>query len=124
MNKLGLTLLICMTLITSNTFADVASKGNKKLSAIHTKILQKYPDVKHINSADFIQLEQDRTLIFDVRELEEYAVSHLKTPPEETLHAPTPGHPCQRPGQNGPVAARSCHTPRYRVSCPPDSRRY
>ena len=78
MNKLGLTLLICMTLITSNTFADVASKGNKKLSAIHTKILQKYPDVKHINSADFIQLEQDRTLIFDVRELEEYAVSHLK----------------------------------------------
>ena len=78
MNKLSLTLLICMTIITTNTFADVASKSIKKLSTIHTKILRKYPSVKHINTSDFMQLEQNRTLIFDVRQLEEYVVSHLK----------------------------------------------
>ena len=78
MNKLGLILLIIMTLLSSLTFTEAASKANKKLSATHEKIIKKYPEVKHIKSDDFILLKTSQTLIFDVREPEEYAVSHLK----------------------------------------------
>ncbi len=78
MKKLGIILLISMTLLTSQTFAEAASKAAQKLSAVHTKILKKYPEIKHINAVDFVKLKPNQTLIFDVREYDEYAVSHLK----------------------------------------------
>ena len=78
MIKLSLTLLFCMTLLTTQSFANVSSKGNKKLSAIHAKIVKKYPAVKHINSVDYIKLDPIQTIVFDVREFDEYAISHLK----------------------------------------------
>ena len=78
MNKFGLILLINMTLLSSQTFTEAASIANRKLSATHEKIIKKYPEVKHITADDFVQLKVSQTLIFDVREPEEYAVSHLK----------------------------------------------
>ena len=52
-------------------FAD-----NESLDAIHDKIERKYPDVSHIRREALEGLPED-TLYFDVREPDEFAVSHI-----------------------------------------------
>lgn len=44
---------------------------------INAEISKKYPDVTHISIEEFRQLDESEILVVDVREPEEYAVSHL-----------------------------------------------
>lgn len=56
--------------------ALTAYADNESLDAIHDKIERKYPDVSHIRREALDGLPED-TLYFDVREPDEYAVSHI-----------------------------------------------
>jgi len=45
---------------------------------IQTGVERKYPSVKHIDPLQFLDLRKPTTIIFDVREKREYAISHLQ----------------------------------------------
>ncbi len=53
-----------------------AHADNQSLAAIHEKIERKFPDIAHIERDDLAALPED-TIYFDVREPDEYAVSHI-----------------------------------------------
>lgn len=61
--------------------ACVAAKDktgeNAALSAQHKKIIQDFPSVQHISNDKFSALDKDTVVIFDIREADEYAVSHV-----------------------------------------------
>lgn len=48
------------------------------LDAIHHVIKKDYQSVTHINASDFSQLNSGDVVVFDVREPEEFEVSHIK----------------------------------------------
>ena len=56
------------------------------LEKIHHNILSRFPDVKHITPEQLQRKPTSTVLLFDVREQEEYAVSHIagakRIPPE------------------------------------------
>ena len=47
------------------------------LDAIHEDIVARYAGVQHIDNSEFSALPSDDIVLFDVREPDEYAVSHL-----------------------------------------------
>jgi len=51
------------------------SSGETGLDAIHTQIAKDYPQVSHISAAQLSQL--NAPIYLDIRETEEFAVSHL-----------------------------------------------
>lgn len=63
----------------SSAFAtDEADSYNKALTKTHSKILKNYEAVPHIDSEDLSHMSQDEIILFDVREKDEYDVSHLE----------------------------------------------
>lgn len=44
---------------------------------VNAGIQQQYPDIKHISINDFMAIRDTDTLLIDVREPEEYAISHI-----------------------------------------------
>lgn len=62
--------------------AGISVKNDKRLAKIHRDIVADYPDLTHLSRAQLLALagdeDQPDPLIFDVREKEEYAVSHLE----------------------------------------------
>ena len=63
-------LLACTLFAISTAFAD-------KLQAVEVEVTQDYPSVNHILSRDLRSYQKDDVLLFDVREEDEFAVSHL-----------------------------------------------
>lgn len=55
----------------------VLAVENKALSKTHTRIVGDFPAVHQIAATDLSTTVDDNTLLFDVREAGEYAVSHL-----------------------------------------------
>jgi len=51
---------------------------NPKLEKTHSKILDKFEGVEHLNSNDLLQLDSGEYVIFDVREQDEFEVSHIE----------------------------------------------
>lgn len=47
------------------------------MDKIHLDIVNKYGNVKHISAFEFQAMEDSEVIIFDVREAEEFAVSHI-----------------------------------------------
>jgi rhodanese-related sulfurtransferase len=76
--KLPLTIaaMVAIAVITLVVLLPEAQADNKSLDAIHDKIELRYPDVSHIEREGLSTLPAD-TLYFDVREPDEYAVSHI-----------------------------------------------
>ncbi|MEO9969543.1 MAG: rhodanese-like domain-containing protein [Hyphomonadaceae bacterium] len=71
-NKVRILALAAIALSsTALVYAD-----NESLDAVHKKIVRNYPDVSHIRREALDSLPQD-TLYFDVREPDEYSVSHI-----------------------------------------------
>lgn len=60
--------------------AAVAFFGNSRdtLDDVHASIVGSYPDVMHISPAEYSALEDTALLVFDTRERDEFAVSHLR----------------------------------------------
>ncbi len=57
---------------------ETVSLETSALGETHNKIVQKFGNVKHISSTDLIAMPSDQYVIFDVREVEEFEISHLQ----------------------------------------------
>ncbi|MFT7557012.1 MAG: rhodanese-related sulfurtransferase [Planctomycetota bacterium] len=66
--------LLLMLLV---TVPPIAIAG-EKLDALQTKIASDFSSIEQIDAARFTALNPDTTILIDVRELDEYSVSHLK----------------------------------------------
>lgn len=49
-----------------------------KLQKLHTDLMKRHPGVKHIEAPQLLKLKSDDVVIFDAREVNEYAVSQLE----------------------------------------------
>ncbi len=67
-------LLLCFLFFTSTLY----SGGNETLSRIHHLIIRDYPNLPHLDAMSFESLNKNEVVIFDVREQEEFEVSHLQ----------------------------------------------
>lgn len=54
-----------------------AAGGNQKLDEIHKNIKEKYQALQHLNANNFETIAADDLIVFDVREQNEFDVSHL-----------------------------------------------
>lgn len=61
----------------STAFLFYQFQKTDMLEAVHSNIKNQYPHVKHLSSADFQNLSNDDYVIIDVREADEFAVSHI-----------------------------------------------
>ncbi|MDA9008917.1 rhodanese-like domain-containing protein [Alphaproteobacteria bacterium] len=57
-------------------FVTVAATADK-LSAVEEDVSQNYPSVDHLETSEFLRLNEEKVVLFDVREEDEFAVSHL-----------------------------------------------
>lgn len=66
-------------LITLFAAANISSAmaDQSRLDKIHLDIVNKYTDVKHLSAVEFQAMEASDLVVFDVREVEEFAVSHI-----------------------------------------------
>lgn len=71
--SIGLVVLLSVTVAVGFKLFE----GRASLQHIHSAITASYPNVDHVSAAQFEMFDPDTTLIFDVREPEEYAVSHF-----------------------------------------------
>ena len=76
-SKFALLLAFLIALMIASTQATAQSS---KLISIHEVIEEDYPAVDHIDSQTYLETmgTSEELVVFDVREPEEYAVSHLK----------------------------------------------
>ena len=74
---LGVPVSTAMTVPSSLAAYDVVPTRQTPLEKIHKDIESDYPSVRHLGAEDFLMLEHDQRIVFDVREPKEYAVSHI-----------------------------------------------
>jgi len=62
------------------SISEITQAQSKKLKSVHEWIEGAYPSVDHIDSTEYLQEFEpsNDVIVFDVREPEEYQVSHLK----------------------------------------------
>lgn len=70
-------LSITGAVILMTTSNAAMAKENTALSAKHQKIIQDFPNVKHISIQDLQELPKDEVIVFDIRERDEFSVSHM-----------------------------------------------
>ncbi len=66
-------LFVTWTFVTGTS----AAGGNQKLDEIHQNIKEKYQTLQHVNANNFETMADDELIVFDVREQNEFDVSHL-----------------------------------------------
>lgn len=49
----------------------------RTLATVHAKVLERYKSVRHVSAREMEALDRENLVIFDVREDDEFAVSHL-----------------------------------------------
>lgn len=54
-----------------------AAAKDRTLATVHSNVVEEFKTVRHISAGELSALERSKLVIFDVREDEEYAVSHL-----------------------------------------------
>ena len=64
--------------VTSALADDNADSYNKALTKTHSKIIKNYETVPHIDSKGLSNMSPDEIILFDVREKDEYDVSHIE----------------------------------------------
>lgn len=69
------TFLISAVLSTSACADDTS---NKALVKTHAKIMKNYEGVSHIDAQALSQMDEDSYILFDVREKDEFEVSHIE----------------------------------------------
>ena len=57
---------------------EVLKTDNFLLEKTHRKVLKKFNDVNHLSSSEFLAMDSNNFILFDVRESAEFKVSHLK----------------------------------------------
>jgi len=71
---ISLMLLIVATLISFPTLALDFS-----LETVQSNIEKKYNKIDHIDGRDFLNLNKENTIVFDVRQQNEFDISHIKS---------------------------------------------
>lgn len=76
---IGASFVFCLVgmAVTLSISGPISAQENSALSVKHEKIMQDFPEVAHISSDELRQIETRKALIFDVRETNEYNVSHM-----------------------------------------------
>ena len=69
-------LMISVTLASVMSACSVAA--NSDLNAVHQSIETRFSHINHIAASDFSELPRQSYVLFDVRELAEYNVSHME----------------------------------------------
>ena len=69
--------LVSLTALIATTNISSAMADQSRLDEIHRDIVTKYHDVKHLSSVEFQSMEKSAIVVFDVREVDEFAVSHI-----------------------------------------------
>jgi len=69
---------ICVFCLIGGISVAVIDLKSTDLVAIHNEIQANYNTVNHIAAENFTALDTKKLVVFDVREAEEFAVSHLK----------------------------------------------
>jgi len=68
-------------MVSGSAFSTEPSSNKEPLSprleGIHQKIIATYDNVNHISHEDFIKIDSNRVVVFDVRQEKEFKVSHL-----------------------------------------------
>jgi len=62
--------------LTANGFAEESATA--KLEEFHSGLTERYPDVSHVSPDELLNILPDDTVLFDVREVVEFEVSHIK----------------------------------------------
>ena len=62
--------------LTSSLLIGCAA-GDEGLAAIHADIVSDYESVAHVSPEDYLKRDTSNILLLDIREPEEYAVSHI-----------------------------------------------
>ncbi len=62
----------------SETVNQQAPSYNAALDSVHRKIKQDYADVTHLGAHSFKTLDPQDVIVFDVREKDEFEISHIK----------------------------------------------
>lgn len=57
--------------------ANLSLAMDERLEKIQFKLVREYLNVSHINASQFSKMNVETTVVFDVREKEEFAVSHI-----------------------------------------------
>ncbi len=61
-----------------STACTVTERDDFALAKVHDSIENQYPSVRHINRSKLSTIDKGSVVLFDVREEEEFAVSHLE----------------------------------------------
>ncbi len=69
--------VFCLALVVLPLFGQ-AAYARDKLASIHAQIVADYDQVEHISADEFLAMNGDELVVFDVRESKEYSVSHLE----------------------------------------------
>jgi len=69
---------ICIVLVLIVLIAWAALRYQPSLHTIHKNIAAEFSQVENISSDEFMALPAARLMVFDVRETEEYQVSHIE----------------------------------------------
>lgn len=78
MNSYLKTSILSVSILLTLLSGIALAKENEALSAKHQKLIKAFPEVDHLSSDEFNQMEKDNVVIFDVRKPDEYEVSHIE----------------------------------------------
>lgn len=71
-------LLMSLVMSASSFANETATTDNKALNKTHAKVSKSYEGVSHINADTLASMDKESFLIFDVRERDEFDVSHIE----------------------------------------------
>lgn len=66
---------LVLLLATANTYGD--DRLSSSLSSVHQNIVADYEGVEHLTAQQLSLMESESIVIFDIREVDEFAVSHI-----------------------------------------------
>ncbi len=77
MKKILLITACVLTIITAGAMVLVKPLLNPSLERIHTHIVSEHQNISHLSAEEFEDIDSDNIVLFDVREPDEYEVSHI-----------------------------------------------
>ena len=69
----GLVLALALAIVVPGT----GEAKERTLATVHSNVVKEFKSVRHITAQTFAQMKRSELVVFDVREDDEYAVSHL-----------------------------------------------
>jgi rhodanese-related sulfurtransferase len=69
--------LVSVSALIASTNIGSVMEDQSRSDKIHRDIVTKYSDVKHLSAVEFQGMGKSAVVVFDVREVDEFAVSHI-----------------------------------------------